>query len=310
MFILRTLPLAAVMAWISLTYFSVDAAEGKVHTGVVNMQFAADAKDLLKDNEVALIVLFDPDNAEQKKMRTILRRVGQSEEFEGVGVAVADSTEQRLLEHFQVTKEMTPFARLYRPFDANGDRPDQQPQKPVILTYDGPWEYSALKSFLYKESLPPVLRLGAMDKTTPALAARTFMSFRQETISKFMVLHHGPLAQETYDELLAYGLKHRDVLSVICVDMSLDRAKEIGHNLLHMSGLERDAVHAKMERPLSIFVGSSATLVYDGFYEAEPLDWFFNDWMEQGAGGCSGTWKDKKKGKKSKKKRKAAKKEL
>ena len=59
-----------------------------------------------------------------------------------------------------------------------------------------------------------------------------------------------------------------------------------------------------MERPLGIMLGETGTLVFDGLYQDEPLEWFLNDWIEQGAGGCEGVWKDKSKKKKSKKKKK------
>ena len=46
--------------------------------------------------KVVVIGLFG-DSPEQKKVRGVFRRVGASEEFAGVGMVVADSTEDRLL---------------------------------------------------------------------------------------------------------------------------------------------------------------------------------------------------------------------
>ena len=49
---LRMLAAAVLALTLSLTAKVSSAAEGKVETGVVNLQFAADAKELMKNNEV------------------------------------------------------------------------------------------------------------------------------------------------------------------------------------------------------------------------------------------------------------------
>ena len=113
---------AAVLLALSLMVGVATAAEGKMEAGVVNLQFAADAKELMKNNEVhgattlkpsrtpsnppwlpashslqvVVIGLFS-DSPDQKKARGVFRKVGGSQEFAGVGMVVADSTEERLI---------------------------------------------------------------------------------------------------------------------------------------------------------------------------------------------------------------------
>ena len=168
------------------------------------------------------------------------------------------------------------------------------------------------RSWIFRESLPPVLRLGTVKAMSKALATRTHMAFKQGVVSKFMVLHNEDIDQDTKLALLTYAREHWNDLMVLTVDMRVEpHASAIGMTILKMADVPEEAVAGKMERPLAVMVSNEATLVYDGLYQTEPMEWFWNDWAEQGSGGALGRWVDETKPKKKrKKKRKKAAKEL
>lgn len=292
-----------------VTLFSpARAAEGDGRLQAVNLQFQADAKELLAEHEVAVIALFGPD---QKSQRALYRRVSESAEFAGVGVVLADSTEPRVLEHFEVDPADTPVVRMYRNFGPDGE---EDAERHVVDFAEGVFQYSPLKSWVFRESLPPVLHLGdnmnGEQRRNDELVARTFAAFRQVTFSKFMVLHEGDLMDEVEDALYEFAHAHYDELLVITVDMATSVGQELGSNTLRMGGLPRSAVRPGMERPPAVMLGETGALEFDGLYEMEPMEWFFSDWKEQGAGGCNGTWWEPPRKRKKKKTKKAANKDL
>lgn len=305
-----TVRLLAVLVVLAVLAPGARAAEGDAQRGVVNLQFKADAREVLQDNEVAVVGLFDASSADQKGQRAAFRRVGESEEFAGVGVVLADSTEARVREFFGVDEADTPWVRVFRDFGPDGEGHDNE-ATPFTVDYDGEFAFSELKSFVFRESLPPVLRLGGGSGLKSGrwnqLAARSFMAFRQVTFSKFMVVHDGPYSDEVEAELLAFALKYRHELIVITVDLRDDAGRGIGESVLRMGGLTESAVQPGMDRPIAVMIGDTGTLQFDGTYEPEPMDWFVSDWKEQGAGGCNGTWWEKPR-KRSKKKAKSKKK--
>mmetsp|Transcript_63675 Transcript_63675/g.175732 ORF Transcript_63675/g.175732 Transcript_63675/m.175732 type:complete len:127 (-) Transcript_63675:2962-3342(-) len=126
-----------------------------------------------------------------------------------------------------------------------------------------------------------------------------------------MVLHNEDIDDETKNALKVFAMDNRDDVVVLTVDIRLEpHSTAIAESILKLAGVswEEAKFDGKMDRPFAVILGETGSLVFDGFYQREPIEWFWNDWKEQGSGGSSGKWVDAKK--KKKRKSRKGKKEL
>ena len=85
------------------------------------------------------------------------------------------------VQHFEADVSEAPVIKMYRVFNEAGNgRPATEPM--FEAAYEGTLDYHSIKHWMFRESLPPVLRLGAKKNMSKALAGRTHMAFRQQVV--------------------------------------------------------------------------------------------------------------------------------
>lgn len=223
--------------FISLITSVVQASDDR--SSPITLNFVADVKEFLGRHEkVSVIGLF---GAQDGSIRTIFRSVLSS--FDG-SVIFADSTADRVLNHFD--KKGDPLVLLFRNFDSL--------ESQTKLQYEGPWDFSSLKSFVFSQSLPPIVAIGSPKSgDDPSELTRISNAFRQTTVSKFIVLTHGSLGSDLSNILIEFANEFHGKLVVMHVD--IDAANDIGASLLRMGGLSVTDVRDDKERPLALMVG-------------------------------------------------------
>mmetsp|Transcript_53358 Transcript_53358/g.107066 ORF Transcript_53358/g.107066 Transcript_53358/m.107066 type:complete len:289 (-) Transcript_53358:145-1011(-) len=241
--------------------------------------------EFARSNDVAVFGIFDKETI---KSRDVFHSVASSPEFVGA-VSFADANNTGIFDWMRANNNFIP------------------PVIVVVKSLDGvsvlekAIKYSSVKSFIFQESLPSVVRL-TPSSSSDSQRALTSFAFQQEVVSRFMVLTYGHLEEEVEEELTEFALHHKGGVVIFSIDFESEEA--IGVALLEMAGLERDAVYEGMSRPVALMLGRKSSMVFSGFFERSPLEMFWADWKKAGEGGCTGEWESPSKDKKRKPKKK------
>ena len=295
---------------------------------VATLNYGGEAVQFTRNNPLAVIALFNSSDRRHRMKRSIFHALVQEGEdtHENEGLFFAESNSEGVYNWLSKSipwlNPFDPQITLFKSLD-NGDGDVRS----SAVSFDWPsnlaGSYSKLKQWLLRESNPIIINLffaKAMDnddtedtddvKTRAMLRSqrgRAFAAFRQTRISKFIVIVNSKGKEmrkargkkknrEINDAVSAFAELHRDTLFVFYIDVGDDsRALAMANSVLKISGLDELDENKVIEEgaptsPVAVMVGLNATLVYDGYYEEDPLLWFMKDWIDGGSGGCTGNW--------------------
>jgi hypothetical protein len=229
--------------------------------------------EFARSNEIAVFGLFDKADLSS---RELFRSVASSPEFDGA-ISFAEGADPANFDWMRGANSLQPpVVILARGIDS-------------VSVFERPKLYSTLKSFIFREALPPIVHLNPTTTTGPQRALASF-AFQQEVVSKFIVLTSGPLDEEVEEELTDFAIHHKGDFVAFSVDFTTEEA--IGVALLEVAGLERGVVFDGMPRPVALMLGPKSSMVFEGLFERSPFELFWADWGKAGKGGCKEKWKD------------------
>ena len=276
---------------------------------VESLNDVSDADAFIRGHAIVAVGCFPGANTEDEA--DLFRRAAEHPSLDGI--AFAETTDMNVALHLLNDQASQPISvRLWRNF---GSGIEEVPFPEPLASL------SALVSFLFRESLPPIVELIEPEQAARQRRGhptRAQVAFMQSTLPKFMVLSWGPLDASAREALVGFNSGHP---GIVVMHLDAQASPALSASVLQLAGETAAAVSRSARGPLGVMVGATGTMLFDGYFEVAPgdsggpLDWFVADWEAGGGGGCTGEWPDvsavaqhgtkgrKRKGRKAKKKR-------